>query len=318
MEAFYLGRDPSEQGNVIRYNFLHHIDGVGGSPRFAHLDDSAAGTELCGNVAYRMSAGPAICGGNENLVHDNLFIECESAGSIGQRGENEMVLAVLGPGEFFGEMALLEGLPRSANAQAVEDLELIEVDAETFELMIRNNSEIAVRMMRRLASRVRELDVRLQNVLVDSGLGRAIEVLRWLVPKGHAEGERVRVSAAAVHIGIAAQAGLPPAEVNRVFEMLVRAGCIMEDGKDILIAAIGVLDDFARYLDLKRRYEPTDAPPDSVPGAEREKEQSLKRLLKALQIKPQEMAIHEESLSSQYKAYLTLKRRFEASRGLRG
>jgi len=45
-------------------------------------------------------------------------------------------------------MALLEGLPRSANAQAVDDVALVEVDAETFEQMIRTNSEIAVRMMR--------------------------------------------------------------------------------------------------------------------------------------------------------------------------
>jgi CRP/FNR family transcriptional regulator, cyclic AMP receptor protein len=233
-------------------------------------------------------------------------------------GDNEMVLAMLGPGEFFGEMALLEGLPRSANAQATEDISLVEVDAETFEQMIRTNSEIAVRMMRHLAARVRELDVRLQNVLVDSGLGRAIEVLRWLVPKGKLENGLVRVSAAAVHIGIAAQAGLPPSEINRVFDVLVRAGCIREDGKDILIASTTVLDDFASYLDLKRRYAPTDAQQEASPNSDREKEQSLKRLLKALQIEPTDMALHQESLSSQYKKYLALKRRFEASRGLRG
>ncbi|MBT3377531.1 MAG: hypothetical protein HN742_12380 [Lentisphaerae bacterium] len=88
--VFYTGYDWTARGNVIRYNFLHHIDGVGGSPRFAHLDDSASGTELHGNVSYMMSAGPAVCGGNENLIHDNLFIECESAGSIGPRGQDDM------------------------------------------------------------------------------------------------------------------------------------------------------------------------------------------------------------------------------------
>jgi CRP/FNR family transcriptional regulator, cyclic AMP receptor protein len=233
-------------------------------------------------------------------------------------GTNEMVLALLGPGEFFGEMALLEGLPRSANAQASEDVSLIEVDAETFEQMIRTNSEIAVRMMRRLATRVRELDVRLQNVLVDSGLGRAIEVLRWLVPKGRRDGSFSRVSATAVHIGIAAQAGLPPSEINRVFDLLVQSGCIKEDGTDILISPLNVLDDFSNYIDLKRRYEPTDNQQDAAPNAEKEKEQSIRRLLKALQIEPNDLANHKESLSSQYKNYLALKRRFEASRGLRG
>ena len=121
-----------------------------------------------------------------------------------------------------------------------------------------------------------------------------------------------------MHIGIAAQAGLPPSEINRVFDMLVRSGCIKEDGRDILIAPTNVLDDFANYLDLKRRYEPTDNPQEPGPNAEKDKEQSLKRLLKALQIEANDLASQQESLSSQYKTYLTLKRRFEASRGLRG
>ncbi len=233
-------------------------------------------------------------------------------------GDNEMVLAVLGPGEFFGEMALLENLPRSANAQALDDVELVEVDAETFETMIRANIEIAVRMMRKLAARVRELDSRLHNVLVDSGVGRALEVLRWLLPKGKPEDAWVRVPASAVHIGVAAQAGLPPNEISRVFEVMTRAGCIRAHGADILIAGPAVLDDFSTYLDLKRRYEPTDAQIDSAPNAERDKEQALKRLLKALQIEPREMELQQESLSGQYRKYLTLKRRFEASRGLLG
>src|SRR4051812_47901749 len=70
----------------------------------------------------------------------------------------EIVLAFLAPGDFFGEMALLEGLPRSASAMCVEDAQLVEVDQSTFEEMIRRNIEIAVRVMRKLAARVRELD----------------------------------------------------------------------------------------------------------------------------------------------------------------
>ena len=117
----------------------------------------------------------------------------------------EVVLAMLGPGDFFGEMALLEGLPRSASAEAVDATTVIEVDSQTFEEMIRGNIEIAVRIMRKLASRVRELDRRLQNLLVDSGVGRAVEVLRWLLQQGTPEGEFVRVQGATAHVNIAAQ-----------------------------------------------------------------------------------------------------------------
>src|SRR5262252_9045854 len=61
--------------------------------------------------------------------------------------DTEITLAVLGPGEFFGEMALLEGLPRSAGATVVEDALLIELEAGAFETLIRKNSEIAIRLM---------------------------------------------------------------------------------------------------------------------------------------------------------------------------
>src|SRR2546428_6922279 len=70
-------------------------------------------------------------------------------------GDSEITLAVLGAGEFFGEMALLEGLPRSAGAMVVEDALLIEVEQATFETLVRKNGEIAVRLMRRASSRAR-------------------------------------------------------------------------------------------------------------------------------------------------------------------
>ncbi|MCC6808882.1 MAG: Crp/Fnr family transcriptional regulator [Deltaproteobacteria bacterium] len=227
--------------------------------------------------------------------------------------DHEIVLATLGPGEFFGEMALLEKLPRSASAQTVEDSLLIEVDQKTFELMIRKNSEIAVRIMRKLAARVRELDRRLQNVLVDSGLGRAVEVLRWLLPRGMPEGSFFRIKGVTAHVHIAASAGIPPAEVELVLHKLRRAGCLREEGSDVLVAGLTVLDDYSMYLELKRKYEPQQTP--SVPSeAQRIKQQDAKkqmlRLIKALQSQPGEND-DQTAMTVQYKQFLDLKARFE-------
>src|SRR5438270_452316 len=58
-------------------------------------------------------------------------------------GDSEITLAMLGAGEFFGEMALLEGLPRSAGATVVEEALLIEVAQGAFATVVRRNSEIA-------------------------------------------------------------------------------------------------------------------------------------------------------------------------------
>src|SRR5512137_2684299 len=56
-------------------------------------------------------------------------------------------LAIMEKGDFFGEIAVLEGLPRSASAEALDDVELIEINSTTFDKMIRSNIEIAVRML---------------------------------------------------------------------------------------------------------------------------------------------------------------------------
>src|SRR4051794_37921737 len=60
----------------------------------------------------------------------------------------EKVLAVLGPGEFFGEMAIISNKPRNASASVAEDAKLLVIDPKTFEGMIRGNSEISVRMIK--------------------------------------------------------------------------------------------------------------------------------------------------------------------------
>src|ERR1043166_9487427 len=97
-----------------------------------------------------------------------------------QISDSDITLAVLGPGEFFGEMALLEGLPRSAGATVVEDAMLIELEQNAFGTLIRKNGEIALRLMRRLSSRLREADRQIQALISRSGAARALSLVPTL------------------------------------------------------------------------------------------------------------------------------------------
>jgi hypothetical protein len=71
-------------------------------------------------------------------------------------------LAVMEKGDFFGELAVLEGLPRTSSASAVCDVDLIEINSATFDRMIRANIEIAVRMLRKLSNRLQEANRQLE------------------------------------------------------------------------------------------------------------------------------------------------------------
>ena len=229
-------------------------------------------------------------------------------------GDSELVLAFLTDGEFLGEMALLEGLPRSASAMVVEPSVLIEVDAATFEGMIRRNIEIAVRIMRKLASRVRAVDGRLEKLLVDNGQERALEVLRWLLPQGILDDGWVRVRGVAPHFDIAAQAGIPRAKAEDVLRRLINAGCLKIDGEDILIAEKRVLDNYAAFLDLRREYDPLTISEDED-VQKSDQRQAMRRLMTALKLSPDEIEQQQQSLAGKYERYMELKARFKAIDG---
>src|SRR4249920_4141305 len=66
----------------------------------------------------------------------------------------EKTLAVLGPGEFFGEMSILNAKPRNATAVVETRAKVLVIDARTFEHMVIGNAEIAVRLIKKLARRL--------------------------------------------------------------------------------------------------------------------------------------------------------------------
>ncbi len=72
------------------------------------------------------------------------------------RGGDGKSFATLEKGDFFGEMSILEDVPRTATARAKTDCELIRINQSTFDEMLRHNAEIAVRMLRKLSRRLRE------------------------------------------------------------------------------------------------------------------------------------------------------------------
>lgn len=215
-------------------------------------------------------------------------------------GGEELLLALLGPGEFFGEMALLEGLPRSASARTETACILVEVEGPTFGKMIRQNGEIAARLMCKLAARVRELDQRVQHLYADRGVGRAVEVLSFLLPS---RGE-LRVPAADLRKAVHERTGLMPWQVDAVVADMERAGCLRSDDEDLVVQSRDRLKEYARFLELRRKYEGADA---EVSDATRV---GMDRLLRALDLNDDEVERNQTVLARHYQDYLELKRRF--------
>lgn len=83
-------------------------------------------------------------------------------------GANELELALLSRGDFFGEMSLLESLPRDATAHAVGQTELLVISAGALLVRMRRDPTFAFEMLHRLSGRVRSLNARLVELLSEA------------------------------------------------------------------------------------------------------------------------------------------------------
>lgn len=79
----------------------------------------------------------------------------------GGAGGKPQVLATLGPGEFFGEMALFEGQARSATVRALEDTDCLVMTGWDFRAELSTDAEIALAVLETVVRRLRELEARL-------------------------------------------------------------------------------------------------------------------------------------------------------------
>lgn len=139
-----------------------------------------------------------------------------------QVGETERVLAVLPSGEFFGEMAILNGKPRTATATALEALHALVIDGRTFEAMVLGNGEIAVRMITRLARRLHSANAYIEILARADPRAR---VILGLARAGEEYGERVEGGGVRLAISsddLASMVGLDVATVQSVIDRLVR------------------------------------------------------------------------------------------------
>jgi hypothetical protein len=91
--AFYAGRNYTQRGNLIRYNYFHDLrKRPGPSTQIytdvmaVYLDDCMSGVTIFGNVFYKAGRGTLIGGGRDNTVENNIYVDCEPAVSVDGRG----------------------------------------------------------------------------------------------------------------------------------------------------------------------------------------------------------------------------------------
>jgi len=169
------------------------------------------------------------------------------------RGEVQ-VLATLGPGEFFGEMAILNNKPRSATATVMEECKMLVIDPKTYELMLKNNIEIAVRMIKKLAQRLQEADDQIESLLYKDANSRVVHTLTRAADSSGKQAEGgIKVAMSAEDI--AGRTGMEPEQAREIIGRLEKAKLIKLLADGIIISDANRLRKYLEYLSMKEQFE---------------------------------------------------------------
>jgi CRP-like cAMP-binding protein len=165
--------------------------------------------------AFERTLAPGEIVFDESDPGERLFVIQAGEVELRRRAAGGCRVERLGAGEFFGEMGVLVGGARAERATAVGAARLLELDAATLEDLCMERPEVAIRMLRRLAGRLVDLETQLA-ALGDDGLRALVRVLVHGAEAGP-DGLRVPTNL----VGLAAQSGLSPLEAWRAVHQLL-------------------------------------------------------------------------------------------------
>jgi CRP/FNR family cyclic AMP-dependent transcriptional regulator len=144
----------------------------------------------------------------------------------------EVILSILGPGEFFGEMGLIDDEPRSASVVTIEPCELLAIAKRDFKKCLMENNEMAMAVMRGLVRRLREADRKIGSLALLDVYGRVARLLLDMAE--NVNGEKV-VTKRLPKQDIAKMIGASREMVSRVMKDLQTGGYIEMRGSNIVL-----------------------------------------------------------------------------------
>jgi len=156
----------------------------------------------------------------------------------------EVVLAILNAGEIFGEMALLDGGDRTADAIAMSDCELLVIDQRDFIPFLKSRSDLCIAFLRLLSQRLRRTDELVEAAMFERLEGRLAKALVGLASAG-ASGNKAapRLELQVSQQELSAIVGASREKVNKQLRMWQRVGVLELSKRRVVIRDLGALEE---------------------------------------------------------------------------
>ncbi len=159
-------------------------------------------------------------------------VKISHASSEGQ----EAVLAILGEGDFFGELALLDDSPRSATAEAIEPTETLTLHRDDFLDFLDNNPVFARHVLHILAVRIRHLNSQISDIFFLDLPARLARTLLFLAQQhGKQVNKGVRIDLSLTQTDLAEMTGATRVSINKALGRFRRSKWVQVDGRQLTI-----------------------------------------------------------------------------------
>lgn len=170
---------------------------------------------------------------------DALFIIARGRVKVVLYGDNgrEVILTILKAGEFFGEMSLVDDMPRSANVISSEDSTVLILKREQFIEYVKRSPAMALNIMAELSKRLRRADEIIGNLATLDVYGRVAHIMIELAKKdGEEVEEGILIRERPTQQDIASMIGTSRETVSRVLSEFQKRGFVEMRGREILLS----------------------------------------------------------------------------------
>jgi CRP/FNR family transcriptional regulator, cyclic AMP receptor protein len=169
---------------------------------------------------------------------DSLYVVLSGSAKVFRTSEDgkDRILSVLRPGDAFGELAMIEGLPRSASVEAVEETEMLSLSRHDFEAFARQHPEVLWRLLQTLCGRLRQVTEVVLDLSFRDVPYRVLQMLSQLLERhgeGGPDGWRIRIPLSAGEL--ASMVGSNRETVSRMIETYERDGLVRREGQTWIV-----------------------------------------------------------------------------------
>jgi len=169
-------------------------------------------------------------------------------------GGEEKMIALLGAGEFFGEMAILNDKPRTATATVVEEAECLVIDRWRLEAMVATSAEIGLRLIKKLARRLDSANALIEIVLHKNPKARIILGLaRHAEAFGKPGDDGVQLLIDPDQL--AQEVGVEASTVHTLLRRLQRLKLIDQTAEGLVVRDLDQLREFLELLEMPKRFD---------------------------------------------------------------